>query len=107
VNLGTVHVVLTSLADPSDPLGIVLGGRKVVAQLAVFDHGVADVDSKPGDAAVEPEPQDVVERVSNALVPPVQIGLVPQKVVKVVLTARLVELPCRLAAEDADPVVRR
>ena len=41
---------------------IALGRRRVVAQLRVLDDLVNDIDPEPGDAAVEPEPQHVVER---------------------------------------------
>ena len=64
-----------------------VGRRRVVAQLAVLDDRVAHVDAEPGDAAVEPEAQDVVERVAHLLVPPVEVGLRRQEVVQVVLAA--------------------
>ena len=51
-----------------------VGGR-VVAQLAVLDDRVRDVDPEARHAAVEPEAQDVVELLAHLLVPPVQVGL--------------------------------
>ena len=83
------------------------GGVGVVAQLRVLDDAVRNVDAKAGDAAVEPEAQDVVEGVADLGVPPVQIGLLGQEVVEVVLPGVLVERPGRGAAEAAAPVVRR
>ena len=85
---------------------VVLGHGGVVAQLAVLDDRVADVDPPAGDAARVPEAQDLVERVAHLVVPPVEVRLARQEVVQVVLAGRLVQLPGR-AAEVRQPVVRR
>ena len=78
---------------------MVLGRRRrVVAQLAVVDDRVADVDPEAGDSAREPEPQHVVERLAHVVVPPVEVRLAGQEVAQVVLAGRLVQLP-RGAAE--------
>src|SRR2546423_14638964 len=78
----------------------------VVAQLPVLDDAVRDVDAEAGDAAVEPEAQDVVERRADVVVPPVQIGLPRQDVVQLVLARSLVGRPRPPATERAPPAVR-
>lgn len=65
-----------------------------------------DIDAEAGDSLVEPEPEDIVHRVPDLIVPPVEIGLGIEEVVKVVLTRNLIELPCA-PSEQAHPVVRR
>ena len=104
VGLGPVGVVDGAQAHELLVERVVLGGRRVVAQLLVLDHHVAHVDPEPRHAAVPPEAHDVVELAPHLLVPPVQVGLGRLEVVQEVLAAGLVELPGR-AAEDADPVV--
>ena len=105
VHLRTVQVVDLPLSPPADLGGVVSGGRRVVAELRVVDQPVRDIDPEARDAPVEPEPQDVAERASDLLVPPVEIGLLGEEVVEVVLTRRGVELP-RASPEDRSPVVR-
>ena len=61
---------------------------RVVAQLAVLDDAVRDVDAPAGDPAVEPEAQDLVERLAHLLAPPVEVGLGRQEVVQVELARR-------------------
>ena len=46
---------------------IVVRGARVVAQLRVLDDRVRHVDAEARNPAVEPEPQDVVERVDAPL----------------------------------------
>src|SRR3954464_15495656 len=87
-------------------MSVVLGGRWVVAQLAVLDDAVGDIDAKARDAAIHPEARDVVEGLANVLVPPVEVGLVGREVVQVPQAAGLVARPCR-APEVAHPVVGR
>ena len=58
---GPVRVVDRALPEELRIQRIVGGRGRVVAQLGVLDDEVAHVDAEPGDAAVEPEPQDVVE----------------------------------------------
>ena len=106
VQLGPVLVVDGPLPEQLRVEGIVRGRGRVVPQLRVLDEDVADVDAEAVDAAVEPEADDVVERVAHVLVPPVEIGLLAQVVVHVVLTGGRVERP-RRTAEAAHPVVRR
>ncbi len=104
VHLGAVHgedLTRAALAH----LGVIVGrGRRVVAQVAVLDDRVADVDPEAGDPAVEPEAQDVVEGLADVVAPPVEVGLARQEVVEVVLAGGLVERP-RRAAEVREPVV--
>ena len=86
---------------------VVLRGGRVVAQLFVFDDRVAHVDSETRNAPVEPEAQDAIELVADLFVPPVEVGLRREKLVEVVLAARLVERPCRdTRVERHAPVVR-
>jgi len=106
VHLGAVHAVDAALAEAAELGWVVVAERKVVAELAVLDDRVRDVDPEAGDAPVEPEPEDVVERLAHLLVPPVQVGLRREEVVEVVLLGAVVERP-RRAAEDAQPVIRR
>ncbi len=106
MHLGPVRVVHGPLAEHPHVERVVVGRGRVVAQLGVLDDDVAHVDAEAVDAAVEPEPEDAVEGVAHLVVPPVQVGLLPQVVVQVVLAGRGVERPCR-SAEAADPVVRR
>ena len=88
VHLGPALVVDGPLAAHLLQDRVVVGRRRVVAQLAVLDDHVRDVDAEPGDAAVEPEPQDPVELVADLLVPPVEVGLLGQEVLQVVLAGR-------------------
>src|SRR5205814_5800946 len=79
---------------------------RIVSQLAVLDDRMRDVDAESGDAAVEPEAQDPVERITDVLVPPVEVGLRRKELVEVVLPARFVEGPCGQArVERHVPVV--
>ena len=75
VQLRAVHRV--DLLEPAlDDVRVVVRPRqRVVAQLAVLDDRVADVDPEAGDAAVEPEREHVVDRLAQLLVPPVEVGL--------------------------------
>src|SRR6266511_2675022 len=100
VHLGAVHAV-----DGLEAVRVLRIGR-LVAQLAVVDEPVSDVDPEAGDPAVEPEAQDVVERVADARVPPVEVRLLGQEVVHVPLARLFVEGPGG-TAKDAAPVVRR
>ena len=104
VGLGPVAAVDRPLAEHLHDERVGLGGGRVVAELGVLDHHVADVDAEAGHAAVPPEAHDVVEGAAHAVVPPVQVGLLGEEVVQVVLPRRRVEGP-RRAAEAAHPVV--
>ena len=68
-----------------------------VAQLAVLDQPVRDVDTEAGDAAVEPEAEDAVELGADVRVPPVEVGLLGRELVQVVALAasRRRSKPCR------------
>ena len=66
-----------------------------------------DVEAEPGDAPVEPEAHDVVDRLPDLLVPPVEVDLLGQEAVEVHLARRGVERPRGRSAERASPVVRR
>ncbi len=79
VGLGTVGVVDGTLAHELLVEGIVLGGRRVVAQLLVLDHHVAHVDAEARHATVPPEAHDVVELAPDLLVPPVEVRLRPPR----------------------------
>ena len=106
VGLGAVRVVDGTLAHELLVERVVLGGRRVVAQLLVLNHHVAHVNAEPGHAAVPPEAHNVVELAAHVLVPPVEVRLRRLEVVQVVLAAGLVEVPGR-PAENAGPVVRQ
>ena len=54
-----------------------------------IDAVIAGLGSEPGDAAVVPEPEDVVEGFADFFVPPVQVGLRRKEVVEVVLAGAL------------------
>ena len=77
-----------------------------VAQLAVLDQPVRDVDAEARDAAVEPVAEDPVEFVPHVRVPPVEIRLLDRELVQVVALAARVVLPRSAAGEDRPPVVR-
>ena len=105
MRLRPVRAVHLGQAEPAaDQLA--LGGGRVVAELGVLVQPVRDVDPEPGHAPVEPEPQDLLERLVHGGVPPVQVGLAGQEVVQVVLAAGLVQRPGRRAGRG-QPVVRR
>ena len=101
------HVVHLGPVHAEGDLRLTFDRRRIVAKLIVLDDGVRHVDPEPGHASIEPTPQDLVERPAHVLVPPVEVGLPRQEVVQVVLARRLVQRPCRSAAERALPVVRR
>ncbi|GIU86034.1 MAG: hypothetical protein KatS3mg009_0549 [Acidimicrobiia bacterium] len=108
VHLGTGRVVGLPLAPELHVPVVVRRGGRVVAQLAVLDDLVGDVEPEPRDAAVVPEPEDPVERVAHLLVPPVEVGLRREEVVQVVLPRVLVVGPGAAAGvEGVHPVVRR
>jgi hypothetical protein len=60
-------------------------GRRVIAEQAILDDRMRDIDPEARDTAIEPAPKDVIEGQPYVLVPPVQIRLVGQEVVEVVL----------------------
>ena len=67
---------------PNRPAERVRGwsSRRVVAQLRVLVQAVRHVDAEPGHAAVEPEPEDLVELLGAPRArPPVQVGLAGQE----------------------------
>ena len=104
MQLGAVRRVHRPHAALAQPRVVLRPGGGVVAQLAVLDDRVADVDPEARDPALEPEAQDVVEGVAHAVVPPVQVGLAGQELVQVVLAGLLVQRP-RRPAERRAPVV--
>ena len=61
VDLGPVGVVHAALAEHLRLEVVVLGRRRVVAQLGVLDDHVADVNAEAGHPPVGPEAEDVVE----------------------------------------------
>src|SRR5437870_4176479 len=73
--------------------------------MQILDDAVGDVDSKPGDAAVEPEPIDRIEGIFDFGIPPVEVRLLGQEIVEIVLAAPFVERPGR-PTKGAEPVVR-
>ena len=100
VHFGPVHVV-----DALLTMILRLPQARVVAQLRVLDQRMRDVDSKAGDATVEPEAECLLELVAHTLVPPVQVGLLGEEVVQVVPAELRVLGPGR-PAERRRPVVR-
>ena len=74
-------------------LGPVAQVLVAVAELAILDQPVRDVDAEPAHAAVEPEAKDVVELVADVRVPPVEVGLLRRELVEVVALAIGVVLP--------------
>ena len=81
---------------------------RVVPQPLVSDEAGCNVHAESIDAAVEPEPHDVVDRVADLVVSPVEVGLFRQEVMEVVLAGLLVESPRAAdALEDRAPVVGR
>src|SRR6266511_2409080 len=100
VHLGPVH------AEHGLKAVRVLRIGRIVAQLPVVDEPVGDVDPEACDPAVEPEAEDVVERVADGRIPPVEVRLLGEEVVQVPLARLFVEGPGG-TAEDAAPVVRR
>ena len=109
VHLGATGVELLALAAHLH-VPVVVGSRgRVVAQLAVLDDRVRDVEAEPGDAAVEPEAQDVVERVAHLLVPPVEVGLrrAGSCSGSTARCARRTSTPARRGSNAVHPVVRR
>src|SRR5438105_3492051 len=93
------------LVEVDDDVGVrVLGS---VTEVAVLDDGVRDVEAEAGNAALEPEAEDVVELLPDLLVPPVQVDLLGEEAVEVHLARRRVERPRGAAAERRAPVVRR
>ncbi len=84
---------------------LVLAGP--VRQALLLDQAVRDVDPEAVDAAVEPEPQDVVEGLVHLRVRPVEVGLLDVEQVQVPLAGGAVRLGDpgpRGAAEDRAPV---
>jgi hypothetical protein len=106
VRLRTVHRVDAPEAVCTCVQVVVLGCRRVVAQLPVLDQRVTDVDSDAREAAVEPEAENAFELGSYLGVPPVEVGLLAREVVQVVAAAFGVERPSGAAAEGRPPVVR-
>ena len=74
-------------------------------RLLVLEQAVGDVDPEAVDAAVEPEPQHVLEHRAHLGVAPVQVGLGAVEDVEVPVA--VVELLPRDPAEHGAPVVRR
>ena len=100
VELGLVVVRRIALAL-RDALERVL--RKVGQALRLVES-VADVDAEPGRAAVEPEPEDVLEHRGDGGVAPVPVRLGDVEEVEVPLAVR--DLCPAGAAEEGWPVVR-
>ncbi len=123
--LGDEHAVVVGVHD-SPPLAVDLvhavlvphRGRVVAAQQLLLgvplgqalglDQRVGDVDAEAGNAAVQPEAQDVVELLADLRVGPVEVGLLDVEQVQVPLAGRAVGLADAGpggAAEDAAPGV--
>jgi len=100
-----VRAVHGLLAEPALKPALALK-RRVVAKLSVVVEAVRDVDTEPGDAPVEPEPEDLPELLVHPRLPPVQVGLAGQEVVQVVLAAGGIEGPGGRPGR-VQPVVRR
>ena len=81
-------------------------GLDDLVQVLRLEERLRDVDPEAVDAAVEPEAQDLLERLRHGVDVPVEVGLLGGEEVEVVLAARLVAGPGR-PAEDRRPAVRR
>ena len=81
-----------------------------IGQPRRLGHAVRDVDPEPVDAALQPEPQRLLEVLEHLGVVPVQVRLLGVEQVQIPLAGVAVSLdnagPCG-AAEDRHPVVRR
>ena len=103
-----VETVQLRLLERRVPVGErrrVLGLDHVV-QVLRLEERLRDVDPEAVDAAVEPEAQDLLERLRHGVDVPVEVGLLGGEEVEVPLAARLVARP-RRPAEDRRPAVRR
>ena len=93
-------------------LGGVLAGALLLAdlgQVGILDQQGRGVDAHARDAAVEPEPQDVLVLAAHVGVVPVEVGLLGREHVQVPLARRAVGVRRagpRLALEARDPVRR-
>jgi hypothetical protein len=86
--------------------GVVAGKDRVVVQVGVFEKTGDRIETKAGDAFVEPEAHDVVHGFAHFWIAPVEVGLLHVEVMVIVLARRGVEGPCRVT-EPGLPVVGR
>ena len=108
VRLGEQDAPRVVLVDhPPDPPDEVVRLREVLAVRALPLEEVGDrVEPDAVDAEVEPEPQDVDDRVLHGGIVEVQVRLVGEEPVPVVLPADRVERPvARLGVDEDDPGV--
>ena len=87
-------------------LGVGAGEDGLVAELGIFKEGGDGVETKAGDAAVEPELHGAKHGFFDSRVAPVEVGLLLVELVIVELVDGGLPLPGG-AAEEGDPVVGR
>ena len=78
---------------------------RVVGQVGVLRQAVDGVEAEPVGALVEPEPDDVLHRLDDRGIPPVEVGLLGEERVQVPAAGGGVPRP-RRPAERRPPVVR-
>ena len=73
------------------------GVGRVIAKLIILQKMPKDVHAETVDAPAQPEPHDIMHRVADGWIAPVEVGLLSQKGMVIVLTSMLVELPTAAA----------
>ncbi len=104
MGFGLVGRMLLNNAVTLGARGRPFGIEGIVGKTGRFYDVPQDVDSKPVDAAIEPETQDIHHRHAQVRVAPIEIGLLFQERVQIILARGFVPLPGR-TPEIADPIV--
>ena len=74
-----------------------------VVQVLRLEERLGDVDPEAVDAAVEPEPEDLLERLRHGVDAPVEVGLLGGEEVEVPLAARRVSVHAGPPKTDGQP----